>query len=173
MALGKAREELQAAYEERAAIEQRIVHLTKTVEGLAALCEPEAGEEFLVSGERDHSSFQMTSLTDAIRRVFSEAEEPILSPTEVRDKLLAMGMDLNRYKQPLVPIHNTLKRLLAQEEIVEFRDDNNDLRGYRWISPLARAVAQVSDHPLRRIVAAPVRTPAEAKQRMEAWRSKK
>jgi hypothetical protein len=83
-------------------------------------------------------------LTDAIRLVFSATNEPILTPTEVRDALLAHGLNLTKYKQPLVPIHNTLKRLVSQEELVEFRDDNGELRGYRWVSPLARAVAEVT-----------------------------
>ena len=40
-----------------------------------------------------------------------------------------MGRNLaEKYKQPLVPIHNTLKRLEAQGELVAFRDDTGDLR---------------------------------------------
>jgi hypothetical protein len=76
----------------------------------------------------------------------------MLTPTEVRDSLAARGMDLSKYKQPLVPIHNTLKRLVSQEELVEFRDDSGDLRGYRWVSPLARAVAEVSPQRYRTLV---------------------
>ena len=133
----------QAAYKERAAIEQRIVNLTKSIDGLSALCEPKSEEQFLVGSDSDPTLFQVISLTDAIRHIFSKSSEPVLTPTEVRDELLAMGMDLAKYKQPLVPIHNTLKRLVSQEELVEFRDDNNELRGYRWVTPLARAVAKV------------------------------
>jgi hypothetical protein len=143
-ALKEAKKSLQEALEERSAIEHRIVSLKQTIEGLTSLCSSDSDEEFLVAGEGDSSTFQLTSLTDAIRRVFSTSNEPMLTPTEVRDALLAIGVDLSKYKQPLVPIHNTLKRLVTQQELVEFRDDNNDLRGYRWVSPLARAVAEVS-----------------------------
>jgi hypothetical protein len=142
-ALKEARRALQSAYEERAIVEQRIINLTKSIDGLAALCEPESGEKFLVGGADDPSIFQITSLTDAIRRVFSKSSEPVLTPTEVRDALRAMGVDLAKYKQPLVPIHNTLKRLVEQEELVEFRDDNGELKGYRWVTPLARALAEI------------------------------
>jgi hypothetical protein len=149
-ALKEARKALREAYEERSALEQRIVSLTKTIEGLAALCAPEVADEFLLNTAGDPSIFQITSLTDAIRQVFSTCGEPMLTPTEIRDALVARGLDLSKYKQPLVPIHNTLKRLASQEEIVEFRDDSNNFIGYRWVSPLARAVAEVSPirHPV-------------------------
>jgi hypothetical protein len=144
-ALAEARKSLEKALEEKSAIERRIFSLKQTIEGLSSLCEPHSEEEFLISGDTP-ASFQLSSMTDAIRRVFSQSDEPILAPTEVRDALVAMGMDLGKYKQPLVPIHNTLKRLVSQEELVEFRDDKNELKGYRWVSPLARAVAEV-EHP--------------------------
>jgi hypothetical protein len=145
IALDAARKALTAALEERSAIEQRIVSLKQTIDGLSALCEPESDEDLVQVQEGDQPySFK---LTDAIRLIFSATSEPMLTPTEVRDALVANGLDLSKYKQPLVPIHNTLKRLTSQGELVEFRDDKGDLRGYRWVSPLARAVAEVSNSP--------------------------
>ena len=137
----QARKTLAEAYEERGAIEKRILRLKQTIDGLAALCEPEPNED-LVQVEGGRTLFQ-ASLTDAIRRIFSETTEPMLTPVEVRNALLEMGVKLTKYKQPMVPIHNTLKRLETQGELVPFRDDTGDLRGYRWVSPLARAVAEV------------------------------
>jgi hypothetical protein len=142
VALDEARKSLTDALEQRSAIEQKIVNLKQTIEGLSALCEPEADHD-LVDVEEDGLVLSF-SLTDAIRLAFTESPETVLTPTEIRDALLANGLSLSRYKQPMVPIHNTLKRLVSQEELVEFRDDNGDLRGYRWVSPLARAVAEVS-----------------------------
>lgn len=141
IALNAARKALTEALEERSAIEQRIVSLKQTIDGLSALCEPESDED-LVQVQEGGECYSF-KLTDAIRLVFSATSEPMLTPTEVRDALLANRLDLSKYKQPLVPIHNTLKRLVSQGELVEFRDDNGDLRGYRWVSPLARAVAEV------------------------------
>jgi len=143
IALKEARKSLAEAYEDRSAIEKRIVRLKQTIDGLAALCEPEPNEDLVQVQEVDLPYPYKTSLTDAIRKIFSETTEPILTPVEVRDALLAMGVNLEKYKQPLVPVHNTLKRLEAQGELVPFRDDTGDLRGYRWVSPLARAVAEV------------------------------
>jgi transcriptional regulator of acetoin/glycerol metabolism len=143
MALKEAKKALEEAYEQRNSIEQRIVILKQTIDGLAALSEPGARENLVqVRGDQVLERYN-TSLTDAIRQIFSETSEPMLTPPEVRDRLLAMGVNLAKYNQPLVPIHNTLKRLEAQGELIPFLDDVGDLRGYRWVSPLARAVAEV------------------------------
>jgi hypothetical protein len=166
-ALRQARKLLKEAVDARTALEQRIVSLKQTIEGLSALCEPDPNHEVVdVLGGRVPDGY-MTSLTDAIRRVFLETKEPVLTPPEVRDALLAMGVNLARYKQPLVPIHNTLKRLESQQEIVEFRDDDGDLRGYRWVSPVARAVAEIDPiHQLTR--GARVRRPG-ATRNIRRW----
>jgi hypothetical protein len=146
VALREARKSLSEAYEDRAAIEQRIVSLKQTIDGLTNLCEPEPF--FIETQRRDtETGFDIRSkfrLSFAIRQIFSESENYTLTPTDVRDALLKIDVKFaERYKQPLVPIHNTLKRLEAQGELVAVRDDSGKFRGYRWVSPLARAVAEV------------------------------
>jgi hypothetical protein len=146
VALREARKSLTEAYEDRAAIEQRIVNLKQTIDGLTNLCEPDP--VFIEAQSRDtETGFDIRSkfsLSFAIRQIFSQSEKHTLAPTEVRDALLKIDVKFaERYKQPLVPIHNTLKRLEAQGELVAIRDDSGDFRGYRWVSPLARAVAEV------------------------------
>src|SRR5260370_25962222 len=146
VALREARKSLNEAYEDRAAIEHRIVSLKQTIDGLTILCEPDPF--FIETQSHDtRTGFNMRSrfrLSYAIRQIFSESEKYTLTPTEVRDALLKIDVNFaERYKQPLVPIHNTLKRLEAQGELVAIRDDSGDFRGYRWVSPLARAVAEV------------------------------
>lgn len=153
-ALREARKSLDEAYEDRAAIEQRIVSLKQTIDGLTNLCEPEPLIQIQKRNSQTGFDFQSSfRLSYAIRQIFSDSQEYMLTPTEVRDTLLRMGINLaEKYKQPLVPIHNTLKRLEAQGELVAFRDDTGDLRGYRWVSPLARAVAEVdSNHPIHKL----------------------
>jgi hypothetical protein len=145
-ALREARKSLSEAYEDRVAIEQRIVSLKQTIDGLTNLCEPEPF--FIETQRRDpETGFDIRSkfrLSFAIRQIFSESENYTLTPTEVSDALLKIDVNFaERYKQPLVPIHNTLKRFEAQGELVAIRDDSGAFRGYRWVSPLARAVAEV------------------------------
>jgi len=150
-ALKEARKALAESIRDRNAIERRIVSLKQTIEGLTGLCDPDPTEELVEVGSGPDPGSQM-SLTNAIRTVFSESQEYLLTPPEVRDSLVRMGVNLDKYKQPLVPIHNTLKRLEIQNELVSFRDDNGAFRGYRWVSSLARAVAEVgSHHPIHKL----------------------
>jgi hypothetical protein len=144
-ALKDAKKALREAFEQRAAIEERILSLKQTIKGLSALCEGDADDELVPVGN-GILGHEM-SLTDAIRCAFSQSREFMLTPPEVRDALASMGVDLAKYKQVLVPIHNTLKRLEKQGEIVAFKDDGGNIRGYRWVSPLARAVEEVDGPP--------------------------
>ena len=146
IALQEARKALNEALEDRSAIEHRIVSLKQTIEGLSSLCEPESSEDLLPSAFGAPGT--PATLTDAIRTVFSESTEHMLTPPEVRDALVRRGFDLRKYKQALVPIHNTLKRLQEQGELVTFVDDKGSIRGYRWVSPLARAVAEVGSQKM-------------------------
>src|SRR5216684_6331356 len=49
-------------------------------------------------------------LTDACRAVLRNAAIP-MSPTEVRDRLVAIGFDLSKYSNELAAIHTVLRRL--------------------------------------------------------------
>ena len=153
-ALKDAKKALREAFENRSQIELRILSLKQTIKGLSALCGSDEEDDFVPIGNGilNHER----SLTDAIRCIFSQAQQYMLTPPEVRDALEAMGLDLTKYKQPLVPIHNTLKRLERQEEIVAFKDDKGDIRGYRWVSPLARAVEAIDGLPKPRRAVPPV-----------------
>lgn len=143
VALKEARKALEKAYEERKAMELTIFSLKQTINGLAALCEPEPFEDFVQVNGGNLPDGYSTSLTDAIRRIFMTSHRLVLTPIDVRKFLLSMKVNIDKYKQPMVPIHNVLKRLVAQGELVESTGDKNELLGYRWVSPLARAVAEV------------------------------
>src|ERR1700678_3849861 len=93
-ALQEARKSLGEAYEERAALEQRIVSLKQTIDGLTSLCEPEPRVEIRRQDPETGFNIQSScSLSFAIRQIFSESEEYILTPPEVRDALLEMGLN--------------------------------------------------------------------------------
>src|SRR5215469_15473694 len=55
-------------------------------------------------------------LTDAVRMVVRGAGMPI-SPTEVRDRLRAIGFDLSKYANELAAVHTILKRLNQAGEL--------------------------------------------------------
>lgn len=72
-------------------------------------------------------------LTDSCRFVLRAAGHP-LTPTEVRDKLEAMGVDLSKYSSSLAAIHTVLKRLRAAQEL-RFVELESGKFAYEWQRP--------------------------------------
>lgn len=71
-------------------------------------------------------------LTEAVRTVLKNSKKP-LTPVEVRDDLLLLGLNLStRYSNPLADIHKTLKRLQKKDEIELVTEDNQT--AYKWKS---------------------------------------
>jgi hypothetical protein len=71
-------------------------------------------------------------LTDACRVVLRNANIP-MSPTEVRDRLAAIGFDLSKYSNELAAIHTVLRRLNDAGEIGFVAAPGKHL--YRWKAP--------------------------------------
>jgi hypothetical protein len=61
------------------------------------------------------------SITEATRQIFQVAKVPI-TPAEIKEQLLNMGMDLSDQKNVMAGIQSLLKRLIASGEI-ETRDN--------------------------------------------------
>ena len=57
-------------------------------------------------------------LTDACRMVLRNANQP-LTALEIRDRLIAIGLDMDRYSNALASIHTVLKRMHEAGELVE------------------------------------------------------
>jgi hypothetical protein len=72
-------------------------------------------------------------LTDACRLVLRGAGVP-MTPTAVRDRLLAIGMDLSVYTSELAVIHTVLKRLNQAGEI-RFIPVGSGKHAYLWQRP--------------------------------------
>jgi hypothetical protein len=86
-------------------------------------------------------------LTEACRTVLRNAGGP-MTPVEVRDRLLGIGVDLSRYSSDLAAVHTTLKRLNETGEI-RFIGALGGTRAFIWERParaagLSPAVAQVA-----------------------------
>lgn len=73
-----------------------------------------------------------TGITDSIREVYRQTYPKGLTPTQVRDQLIATGFDLNSQANPMASIHSVIKRLIASDEIESFGDAT--FGGYRWKS---------------------------------------
>ena len=144
-ALDSAKAELSDLIQKREEISQRIVRLQQTVSSLEALREEDDAEKVTV---QVHKGPRFTAnLTDAMRFLFEEYKDKVFTPTEVRNHLISMGVDLSKYAQQMVPIHNTLKRLEQQGEIANLRSADMKSSTYRWISPFVRALMKASPPP--------------------------
>ena len=76
-----------------------------------------------------------------------------LSPTAVRDRLQAVGMDLGHYANPLAAIHTVLKRLVESGEAQAAEADEANRSVYQF-SPRG-----LSERPVVRSAVLPRGTP--------------
>jgi hypothetical protein len=135
--------------DQRSRIDKEIFDWKRVVDSLAAvsnenLDDASAAADFC--SDPALFSHLRAKLTDAIRYVLQAANGP-LSPPAVRARLMTdLDFDFSKYKQELVPIHNTLKRLERQGEILSVKNEQGLTFGYQWISPIARALAEESMH---------------------------
>lgn len=119
-ALDAAVREYEAALAEHATLEQRLAQLQQTIGTLSKLC----GLVPTVSW----------GLTDACRLVLRSADAP-LTAVQVRDRLSAIGFDLDRYANPLASIHVVLKRLAEAGEARSRRADADRSVAYERLAP--------------------------------------
>jgi hypothetical protein len=141
--LEDAKAEMHLLLQERRITEERIAKLAPVIEYLSALCDelPSPPPDLPISNAPD-----ATGLSDAIRFAFRAAVPGSLTPTEVRDKLREGKFNLDKYKNELPPIHNTLLRLKENGEIEEIERANGD-RAYKWVSNLKRALLEMEQPP--------------------------
>jgi hypothetical protein len=102
-ALDAAIREYEALGVKRREIDERLAQLAQTIGTLNRLC--------------GFASTVQWGLTDACRVVLKGARRP-MTPTDVRDRLDAIGFDLSKYTNSLAAIHTVLKRLHDAGEIL-------------------------------------------------------
>jgi hypothetical protein len=100
-ALEAAAKEYEALGEQRRTIDERLTQLAQTIGTLSRLI--------------GLTPTVPLSITDAVRLAI-RAGVPMM-PTEVRDRLLSIGVDLSSYSNELAVIHTVLKRLNEAGEI--------------------------------------------------------
>ncbi len=120
------RQALEAAvreYEElgrqRQDIDSRLAQLAQTIGSLNRLC--------------GFTANIFWGLTDACRVVLRNAGQP-MTPTEVRDRLEAIGLDLSKYSSSLSAIHTVIKRLVEAQE-VRLVELESGRFAYEWQRP--------------------------------------
>jgi len=122
-ALAAAIAEYEALGAERRQLDERLSQLAQTIGSLSRLL--------------GFTPTQPYGLTDACRLVYRNAGIP-LSPTEARERLRAIGVELSAYSNEMAAIHTVIKRLFEAGELRVIAAPGKHL--YAWQRP-AKAVA--------------------------------
>jgi hypothetical protein len=122
-ALAAAIKEYEALGEQRREIDERLAQLAQTIGTLSRLL--------------GLTPTVPMSITDAVR-LATRAGMP-MTPLEVRERLLSIGVDLSIYSNDLAVIHTVLKRLNEAGEL-RLIPKPNGKNAYLWAKP-ARVVA--------------------------------
>jgi len=143
-ALEAAHQKLNKLLVERSRIDREIVDWKRVIDSLMAVSENDEGDpsDVEVSTLAAESGRTTIKFTDGVRMVLRQnanRDVPISVP-EIRDQLTNLGFNFAKYAQPLVPIHNTLKRLEEQGEVSPLKNEQGQTLGYKWISPIERAL---------------------------------
>ncbi len=135
--LHRAARQLSGLMEDRETVDDMREKLTHQINGLRDIV-------FALSGLLDvnpHTAYPElfpelfepeTGFTDAVREVLKTSDK-YLSPVDIRDELKRRLFNLDKYKNPLAAIHQTLKRLVDGAEIERHPDEEKKL--YKWKSP--------------------------------------
>jgi len=122
-ALAAAVKEYEALGQQRREIDERLAQLAQTIGTLSRLL--------------GLTPTAPTSITDAVRLAM-RAGVP-MTPLEVRERLLSIGVDLSTYANDLAVIHTVLKRLNEAGEL-RLIPKPNGKNAYLWAKP-ARVIA--------------------------------
>jgi hypothetical protein len=98
---------------ELAEIDREVAKLSMKVVSLATLTD-DAPKDIAVS--ETLKAVSNIGLTDAVRSVL-RASGDWMTPKEVRDRVLKLGLDLSKYQNPLASIHTILGRLDKEVEV--------------------------------------------------------
>jgi hypothetical protein len=119
-AFESATRELESLMQQRADLDQRILHLRQTLVSLSHLC-----------GFTPTVSWGMT---DGVRFILRRTQRP-MTAIDVRDELANWGFDVSRYVNDLSAIHTVLKRLNKAGEI-RFVARGPGSHAYEWNRPV-------------------------------------
>ncbi len=132
---------------QRAAIDAQIIFWKQLVDSLRTVCtdEEEDPSDVKISTLVEGAAGKQTlKFTDAVRMVLKENRNVIVTAPDIREGLLNLGFQFAKYRQPLTPIHNCLKRLEEQGEVKPEKTAMGAIIGYTWISSIERALAEES-----------------------------
>jgi hypothetical protein len=144
-ALETAHQKLNQLLSDRGRIDKEIVDWKRVIDSLLAVSASDIDDPSDVEVSafvNDKPGKTTIKFTDGVRMVLRQNASPNMSISvpEIREQLINLGFNFAKYAQPLVPIHNTLKRLEEQGEVRPLKNEMGQTLGYTWISPIERAL---------------------------------
>ncbi len=125
-------------------IDKAIVRLKNTITALSPLSEEKGPLNFL------RGIAEETGLTDGCREILKTCGG-FLTAVEVKERLVGLGYDLTRYRNPLASIHAVLKRLAAADAVDTTKNESGSTI-YAWRDknrvtalPVDRKIKKASD----------------------------
>ncbi|HTC95966.1 MAG TPA: hypothetical protein VK699_21165 [Terriglobales bacterium] len=138
VALDELRERYVEVWDERHQLTKEMIGLSKSIEGLSALCgeDPEippidSPDEFDLVRAMAAAWLKHMAFADACRTALRIVYPTALTPSDVRGMLTLAGYPLERRTDPMVAINVCLKRLVDSEE-AEVVSLPNGRKAYRW-----------------------------------------
>jgi len=128
---------------QRATIDAQIIHWKQLVDSLRTVCadEDEDPSDVEISAFVEGKPGKQTvKFTDGVRLVLKQNRNVVVTAPDIREGLTNLGFQFSKYRQPLTPIHNCLKRLEEQGEVKPEKTADGQIIGYKWISPIERAL---------------------------------
>lgn len=125
-ALEDAHREHAELLESRAQIDRRLGQLKSTIAILTGLIEEPPIDVSWAAVQDALGGVDVSSITAAIRTILEVASGAYMTVSEIKETLNAMGVALRRYANSSAVIHNTVKRLEAQGEVLSVRNTNGD-----------------------------------------------
>jgi hypothetical protein len=141
-ALAKAKTKLDQLVSDRTKIEKEIIDWKRVVDSLTVVSE-ESPDELPADVNLDERLGLTMKFTDGVRKALQFTNGSLTAP-QIRDQLVKIGFDFSKYKQELVPLHNTLKRLEEQGEVESVRNAQGQITGYKWIDEIEQALRAAS-----------------------------
>jgi hypothetical protein len=96
-------------------IDKRLLQLKDTIDSLGFLLK--SPPEGMLDDADQERILEGVGISDAVRIVLKEAQIP-LTPSELKTFLSSRHFDFSAYKNTMAVLHNTLKRLAMQGELV-------------------------------------------------------
>jgi hypothetical protein len=125
-----------------AEIDREMAKLSLKIVSLAALCDDIPAD---IAVSETLNELSKVGLTDAVRSVL-RANGGWMEATEVRDQIVKLGVNLQKYQNPLASVHTILGRLSSKElDVAQQRDTKKIV--FRWKGPVETVWERLSKLP--------------------------